>query len=161
LQTVRLNSAANKQTFALVVRGKKDVVPSTVYVDKGKTSEACRIASLGVDGPLNAFQSVAELTTISFKTCKVNIPKNPHDGTPGVASFASDSDPSCKFLANSEPLESLSIEVNGNAVGQTRFTTDFEAGSGEGSCSTQVIRGRIYSFCTCKDANNDGLPDDP
>jgi hypothetical protein len=161
MQTVRLNSAANKQTFALVVRGTKVVVPSTVNVDKGKIAEACRIASLGTDGPIDAFQSVAELTTISFKTCKVNIPKNPLDGAPGVASFAPDSDPKCQFLANSEPLENLSLEVNGHAVGLTRFTTDFEAGSGEGSCSTQVIRGRIYSFCTCTDANGDGIPDDP
>jgi len=161
MQTVRLNSASNNRTFSLVVHGNKVVVPSTVYVDKGKIAEACRIASLGTDGPIDPFQSVAELTTISFKTCKVNIPRNTHDGTPGVASFAADSDPACAFLANSEPLESLSLQVNGNAVGLTRFTTDFEAGSGEGSCSTQVIRGRIYSFCTCTDANGDGVPDDP
>jgi hypothetical protein len=161
MQTVRLNSASNKQTFALVVHGKKVAVPSTVNVDKGKIAEACRIASLGADGPIDAFQSVAQLTTIAFKTCKVNVPKNPLDGSPGIATFASDSDPKCRFLANAEPLENLSLQVNGQAVGLTRFSTDFEAGSGEGSCSTQVIRGRIYSFCTCTDANGDGIPDDP
>jgi hypothetical protein len=162
MQTVRLNSASNKQTFTLVVRGKKAVVPSTVSVNKGKILEACRIASLGTDGGgLDPFQSVAELTTIAFKTCRVNIPRSPIDGTPGIATFAEGSDPACAFVANAEPLENLSLQVNGQAVGLTRFSTDFEAGSGEGSCSTQVIRGRIYSFCTCTDANGDGLPDDP
>lgn len=163
LQTVRLNAAANKRDFALVVRGTKTVVPSTVHVKKGSVLEACRIASLGTDddGALDPFQSVAELTTIAFKGCKVSIPKNIADGEPGAAFFASGSDPDCKFVANGEPLENLSLEVNGRAVGLTRFSTDFEAGSGEGSCSTQVIRGRIYSFCTCKDTNGDGIADDP
>jgi hypothetical protein len=163
MQTVRLNSALNNQTFTLVVHGTKVVVPSTVYVKKGKTFELCRIASLGVDATpvLDPFQSVPELTTISFKECKVNIPRNPFDGTPGIASFAEGSDPACAFVANSEPLENLALQVNGQAVGLTRFATDFEAGSGEGSCSTQVIRGRVYSFCTCTDANGDGVPDDP
>jgi hypothetical protein len=161
MQTVRLNSASNNQTFTLVVRGTKVVVPSTVSVKKGKIFEACRIASLGTEGSLDPFQSVPELTTIAFKTCRVNIPRNPFDGTPGVASFAADSDPACAFVANAEPLENLSLQVNGQAVGLTRFATDFEAGSGEGSCSTQVIRGRVYSFCTCTDANMDGVPDDP
>ena len=161
LQTVRLNAAANKRDFLLTVRGAKTVVPSTVYVKKGSIFEACRIASLGAEGSISPFQSVAELTTIAFKGCKVSIPKNASDGEPGIAFFAPDSDPDCAFLANNEPLENLSLEVNGQAVGLTRFSTDFEAGSGEGSCSTQVIRGRIYSFCTCTDTNGDGIADDP
>ncbi len=162
MQTVRLNSAANNQAFQLVVHGKKAVVPSTVSVNKGKIFEACRIASLGTDGPVDPFQSVPETTTIAFKTCRVIIPRNPFDGTPGIASFAEGSDPACAFLANSEVLENLSLQVNGQAVGLTRFATDFEAGSGEGSCSTQVIRGRLYTFCTCADVNpKDGVPDDP
>jgi len=162
MQTVRLNSASNNQTFTLVVRDKQSVIPSTVSIKKGKTFEACRIASLGAAATtLDPFQSVPELTTIAFKECRVNIPRNPFDGTPGIATFAPDSDPACAFVANAEPLENLSLQVNGQAVGLTRFATDFEAGSGEGSCSTQVIRGRVYSFCTCTDANGDGVPDDP
>ena len=163
MQTVRLNSDKNQTTFSLVVRGKKLPVASTVYVKKGRTVERCRIASLGADpiAPLDPFQSVAESTTIAFKDCKVTIPRSTADGTPGIATFAEGSHPDCAFVANSEPLENLSLQVNGQAVGLTRFSTDFEAGSGEGSCSTQVIRGRVYSFCTCTDANGDGLPDDP
>lgn len=161
MQTVRLNAGADKESYTLVVRGTKVVVPSTVSVKKGRTLEACRIASLGAEGPLDEFQSVAESTTIAFKDCRVTVPRNPANGMPGVASFTEDSDPACAFVANSEPLENLSLQVNGQAVGMTRFATDFEAGSGEDSCSTQVIRGRVYSFCTCADANGDGVPDDP
>jgi hypothetical protein len=161
MQTLRLNPAADKKTFQLVVRGNQDVVPSTVYVNKGKVLEACRIASLGTEPALDEFQSVAESTTLAFKGCKVIIPKSTSDGVPGVATFAEDSDPACAFVANAEPLANLSLQVNGMPVGDTKFATDFEAGSGDDSCSTQVIRGRVYSFCTCADTNGDGLPDDP
>ena len=160
MQTVRLNSATNNRTFTLVVRGKKAIVPSTVLIKKGKLFESCRIASLGVDS-LSEFQSVPELTTIAFKSCKVIIPRNRIDGTPGIASFAPDSDPDCAFVANAEPVENLTLQVNGQAVGLTRFASDLEVGSGEGTCSTQIIRGRLYSYCTCEDKNADGLPDDP
>jgi hypothetical protein len=147
-QTARINQNQQKVgPFDLVVQGVKKPEGASIVVKKGKVIEQCRIASLGVPYDIDPHQQVATQQTYSFKGCSLTIPVDALTGIPGLATVAGNG---CKFVANNEPVESLSLTVNGSPIGNGTWASDAALSTGDDSCTSRLVSGRLYTICDCK-----------
>lgn len=158
-QAVRVNQNQQKVgPFDLIVEDTLQPVGSSIVVKKGKVAEQCRIASLG--RPFEVFDPRAQVPTsqtFDFEGCQVTIPTDVVTGEGGEATLSGDG---CVFVANGLPVGVAKLIVDGKDVG---FATHGlgALSTGSDSCTTRVISNRLYTWCTCSDANGDGVPDDP
>jgi|SoiMethySBSTD1v2_1073268.scaffolds.fasta_scaffold1152037_1 hypothetical protein len=154
-QTARINQSQQKNgPFDLVVQGVVQPMGASIVVKKGtKITEQCRIESLGVPYDIDPHQQVASEQTFTFKSCKLKIPVDPRTGIPGTATLEGST---CKFLANDEPVDALSVSVNGAPIGNGTWASDGGFSTGQNSCTNRIISGRLYSICDCKT-----IPPDP
>ena len=153
-QTARINQNQQKVgPFDLVVQGSKKAVGSSIVVKKGNKIEQCRIASLGLPYDIDPHQQVASSQTFTFKSCKLTIPVDPKTGVPGEATLEG---ASCKFVANDEDVNALSVTVNGASIGSGTWASDGGFSTGQNSCTNRIVSGRLYSICDCKT-----IPPDP
>jgi hypothetical protein len=158
-QAVRLNQNQQKVgPFDLIVHDTLKPVGASIVVKKGKVIEQCRIASLG--RPYEVFdpkEQVPVSQTYDFEGCQVTIPTNVDSGEGGTATISGSG---CVFVANGLPVGVAKLIVDGKDVG---FATHGlgAVSTGSDSCTTRVISNRLYTWCTCTDANGDGITEDP
>src|SRR5262249_20208539 len=158
-QAVRLDADDLNPTtnaYSIIVQDAKALRGKAMIVRKGTMVERCRIASLGQDDVnVNAEKTTSE--EVNVKGCTVTIPKDALTGEGGQATI---SGPGCVFVANGAPVNAGSLVIDGKDVGAFTFGDGFVS-SGASSCTTKVVSNRLYTWCTCADANHDGIPDDP
>jgi hypothetical protein len=156
-RAVRMNQNSETDSFDLVAEGEQVAVGSSIVVKKGKTTEQCRIASLGA--PNLFLDDNAQYTTsqtIDFTGCVVSIPTD-LAGEGGPATLTG---PGCAFVANGVPSGIAQLIVDGKDVGFLTQGSGYVS-SGTDSCTTRIINRRIYSWCTCEDTDGDGASNDP
>jgi hypothetical protein len=147
-QTSRINQSQQKTgPFDLVVRGALGTIDGSIVVKKGKVIEQCRIATLGRE-VFDPHEQVTLSETLEFKDCSLTIPTDPISGDGLPATVAGDG---CKLVANGLPPESLTVEINGQSIGNGTWFKDGSAFSnGNESCTTRIVSGRLYTICDCK-----------
>lgn len=155
-RAVRINKDVETGQFALVVYGSKALSSSSIAIKKGKITEKCGIASLGVDRFDENAQRPAN-TTISFKGCEVTIPTDTLTGEGGEATITGDN---CVFVVNGTSVSDAELLVNGTSVGTLTYG-EGSISSGTGSCTSKIVNRKLYTWCTCADTDGDGVPNDP
>jgi hypothetical protein len=155
-QTSRINQNQQKTgPFDLVVVGTLAPIHGSIVVKKGKVLEQCRIATLGTE----AFDPHAQVTlteTLEFKGCSLTIPTDPMTGKGLPATIAG---AGCKIVANGEPPEAMTVEINGQSIGDGTWFKDGSAFSnGDESCTNRIVGGRLYTMCDCKSLSDPKPP---
>ncbi len=157
-QTARINQNQQKVgPFDLVVTGALQPIGASIVVKKGKVAEQCRIASLGSlpDG-FDPHGQVTSSETIEFKGCKLTIPK---DKDTLEALPATVEGEGCVLVANGVPVNALSVSINGQPIGDGSWIKDGSAfSSGNESCTTRTVSGRLYTCCDCKSTTDPKPP---
>jgi hypothetical protein len=164
-QAVRINPAqGTEQTQLCVEGGEWGPTTSSIVVKKGRnTIEQCRIAALGTDFFVDPNAQGSMSQTYEFKGCSVTIPTNPVSGDGGIATISGGN---CKFLGTGVdpnpglPVAAARLNVNGVDVGAGTYGVG-ALSSNTNSCSTNVVRRKIYTFCTCAIDTATGCTQDP
>lgn len=138
---VRLNPNSQTKTFWAVVRGQKQPVQTSIVV-KGVgnncNTKAYQIVGLGLDSPPVA--PVKE--TLSHGLCSVEFTLDGIGGNVLSAKLTQGSDPGCNLRVDN--VEDLQITIGNVPLGLKFGQGYFQ--SGETSCTTRVIGGRVYSW---------------
>jgi len=138
------------------------------YHPGGPVIGSCAIPVPG-GSAFDPFQQAPTEVVAQFRSCPpVAIGIGP-DGEGTTASFMSEETP-CRFLtapsedgmsSDGQPVGSskLVIDVNGEPIElENSEFGDGELASGTGSCTTRIIRRKIYTWCTCSDDTDPSPP---
>jgi hypothetical protein len=136
--------------FTVTVSGVRSPAPKSVVVKKGNTVKSCEIVGIGDAGTAEV-APVTEIIKEPGSDCAVEFTRDRISGRVLDAQLVS-ANPDCTL--SQTPVENLSLQVNGPFGACTDATcplgfAKFGEGyvhSGEGSCTTRVIGGRVYSW---------------
>jgi hypothetical protein len=155
-RAVKVNPDAYTGEFWLVVEKSKGAVLESIVAKKGSCVKPFAIAGLGYD--VNPFAATQKTETVNFKGCAVTFVRDILTGA--VLSAALDPDQSTLPLCHStnaspccsdviiSDVDKLSLSLNVPGVGDlgTGQIGDGYISSGENSCTTRVIGGRVYTW---------------
>ncbi len=152
-QAVKINPDALVHRFWVVVKGHKRAIETAMVVKKGKCKKSFAIAGLGLEGP-NPFQTAQKTETLQFKGCAVDFRYNTLTGDVLSASVNEElgkpacapgqNDDTCCALEISD-VDKLEIILNDESLGVGQFGEGYIS-TGESSCTTRVIGGRVYTW---------------
>ena len=139
----------------IVVKGRKAAVLQSVAVKKNSCVKSFAVPGLGVD--VNPFQQTQTTETVNFKGCAVTFTKDVNSGAivnavleppplstkPACASGQNDG--TCCAFNGGEDVSHLELTLNGQPLGSGQFGDGYVS-SGDHSCTTRVIGGRVYSW---------------
>lgn len=154
---VNADGQVNKVFDLCVLGGEIGPVARSIAVKKGRTTESCAIASFGTDVFVDPNAQGSAQTTVEFKGCTVTIPENPVTGVGGEATISGGK---CKFLGTGTnpnpglPIAAAQLNINGVNVGAGSYGVG-SLSSGTDSCSTKIVKRKLYTFCTCADNSVD------
>jgi hypothetical protein len=159
-EAVKVNpNAAAAGEFWLVVEGQKAAVLQAIALKKGTCTKSLAIAGLGFD--VNPFQATQKVETVNFKGCAVDFVHdvltgavlsaelNVGESTKPVCSGAGPFAPgSCCSEVISSDVANLTLNLNVPGVGDLGIGQfgDGYISSGQNSCTTRVIGGRVYTW---------------
>jgi len=146
-KAVKINPYGQTVAFWVVVDGRKAAVETSVAAKKGSCIKSFAKPGLGLEGP-NAFLTTQKTETLVFKGCAVTFELNATTGeVVNAFNDPSQSDPTvtCSDLIVST-VDKLNLTLDG--VGNLGFgqVGDGFISSGEDSCTTRVIGGRVYTW---------------
>lgn len=154
-QAVRFKKyGSHIDSITVVVRGVKVATPTSVVVKFGGLTEACRIAGLGADPAIPAVAPSQMFEVVEGDECTLKLLKNPFTGIVTSAEIIPEmSEPDCNFLNQSSeqmssqglPIETIELMTDGQSLGNLRYAEGTTV-SGENSCTTLFIGGRLYSW---------------
>lgn len=155
-QAAKFNPTSSVQKFTIGLAGVRNPSPTTVGVKKGSRVALCTIQGIGLDNVASPFQTTAKIETKVFKGCAVTFQLDPATGA--VLSAQLDLNASTKPLCQggeqpgtccsdvlSNDISALQLTLNGTSLGTPKFGNGYIS-SGENSCTSYVIGGRIYSW---------------
>ncbi len=155
-QAAKFNPNASVQKFSIGVAGVRNPSPTTVATKKGYNVSLCRILGMGLENVTSPFQTTQKVDTKVFKGCAVSFVLDPTTGQ--VVSAALDLDASSKPLCKggeqpgtccsdllTNDISALEISLGGTSLGTPKFGNGYIS-SGENSCTSYVIGGRVYSW---------------
>jgi len=141
-QCVKVNPQGATRSFWVVVAGKKKPVPTTIAVKKGSCFKSYATTGLGTD--TNVFQAVVPKEVVAFKQCKVEFTKDPLSGEVVSAALTEDSPETCQIYETTVDQLTVTVPGAGN-VGVPKFGDGYVS-SGENSCMTRIVGGRVYTW---------------
>lgn len=156
-QTVTLGcNAVNATTdFWIVVQGRKAAVLQSIAVKRNSCVKSFAIAGLGYD--VNPFQQTQKTETVNFKGCAVtftydvisgaviNAVQEPPPLSTKPACVGTQNDGTCCAFNGGEDVSLLELTLNGHSLGTGQFGQGYVS-SGQNSCTTRVIGGRVYTW---------------
>jgi hypothetical protein len=149
-EATKINPTGSTVNFTVTVSGVRAAAPKSVVVKKGNTVRSCEIVGIG-DGGAAEVAPVTEIIKEPGSDCAVEFTRDRISGKVLDAQLVS-SNPDCTL--SQTPVENLSLQVTGPfgactdatcALGFAKFGEGY-VHSGEGSCTTRVIGGRVYSW---------------
>jgi hypothetical protein len=158
---VRINPNASTWSFWVVVPGRKQSVPTSIAVKTGACTKAYLVPGLGFD--TNAFALAQKKETINFKGCAYDFAYDSLTNDVVSTDFNEDqstkplcglSDPpgSCCSQLISTTIDKLKLMLDADVcevppcdLGLPKFGDGYVS-SGEDSCTTRVIGGKLYSW---------------
>jgi len=151
-------------SFKITLAGLRVPTRTTVALNSNPPSKVCEILGIGLEGGPNTFQATQNTEVINFKGCKVAFTHDPVTMAIMSAQFTADSPPNCTgpFMSGTtilpQPVADLEFKESGpsgRSYGKGRFADGFSFSSGQGSCTTYVIGGVVYTWgtepCPCED----------
>ena len=139
----------------IVVQGRKAAVLQSVAVKRNSCIKSFAVAGLGVD--VNPFQQTQKNETVNFKGCAVTFTYDVNTGLvlnavlepPPLSTkpvcAAGQNDGSCCAFNGGEDVSHLELTLNGQPLGTSQFGQGYVS-SGQNSCTTRVIGGRVYTW---------------
>jgi hypothetical protein len=152
---VRVNPNASTSSFWVIVAGRKAAIQTSIAVKSGNCVKAYAVPGLGLD--TNPFQAVQKKETVNFKGCSVDFVYDAVTGAVVSASLApppastkppcplGQNDGTCCAFNGGDDVSGLRLILNDRDLGAGQFGDGYIS-SGENSCTTRVIGGRVYTW---------------
>lgn len=161
-QAAKFNPNSSVQKFTIGVAGIRNPSPTTVATKKGYNVSMCRILGMGLENVTSPFQTTRKFDTKIFKGCAVRFeldPNSPNPEAPTVLSaeldLSASTKPSCSVSDNGpgtccsellvNDISALNLSIGQTSLGTPKFGSGYIS-SGENSCTSYVIGGRVYSW---------------
>lgn len=141
-------TVGTEKRFWVVVEGLKEPIDTTVAGKKSGKVQCSKVAGLGLDSP-----SAPVTESLKHGDCSVEFTLNSLTGTVISARLTQESiDLGCSSpslgldgLINPADVADLQINLGGLNLGNANFGDGY-LNSGENSCTTRVVGGRVYTF---------------
>jgi hypothetical protein len=151
-EAVKVNPSASTLSFTITVSGIRGPAAKSVVVKKGNTVKSCEIVGIGEQDTTEVAPVTEIIREPGLNPCSVEFTRDRITGKVLHAQVTEDSAGNCTL--SQTPVENLSLQVAGPfgdctaatcSLGFAKFGEGY-VHSGEGSCTTRVIGGRVYSW---------------
>ena len=155
-EAAKINPNGNVVNFSVTVSGTRSPAPKSVVVKKGSKINSCEIVGIGDPAVVPEVAPVTEIIKEPGSNCAAEFTLDRITGAVLHVKLTDESDLfNCKL--NQTPVENLSLQVTGPfgdktctstspcPLGNAKFGTGY-VHSGDGSCTTRIIGGRVYSW---------------
>ncbi len=154
-RALKVNPNALTGVFWLVVQKQKAGILQSIVAKKGSCSKSFAVPGLGYD--VNPFVAAQKVETVNFKGCAVTFRYDVMSGAvlsatleaPPVstkpACGVGQNDNTCCAFNGGDDVSNLELTLNGQSLGAGVFGDGYVS-SGQNSCTTRVIGGRVYSW---------------
>lgn len=151
-KAVSVNRLLLPGRFWVVVDGQKSPIETSIVLKKGWCSQSFAVQGLGLEGP-NPFRLARRTETVNFKGCEVLFEIDPETDEVVSARLTPESlkagceSPSQTSDGVIEPMsaDAAELSVNGQSYGFGKWGDGYFS-TGENSCTTRIIGGRLYSW---------------
>jgi len=138
--------------FSITLAGLREPAATSVAIDP---DHACRILGIGLEAGPNTNQTTQRTETINFKGCMVEFTRDAATGEVVRARLLPNKDLQCTGpslteggIINPRPVGELQLTLpDGTSLGNGTFGDGYIS-SGNSSCTTRVIGGRVYTWGT-------------
>ena len=138
--------------FKITLDGQRRPSPTSVAI-RSEGFEACEILGIGLENSPNPEQTTQTTETVDFKGCVVEFTRDAATGEVVRARLTPDSPARCEspFLGkggilNPQPVTELEIRLkDGPSLGKGKYGDGYIS-TGEESCTTRVVGGRVYTW---------------
>ena len=140
--------------FKIVVAGERRPGPSSVAVNLGDgVFFPCEILGIGIENTRNPEQVTQTTETVDFKGCVVEFTRDATTSEVVRAQLTEDSPEGCESpfldqgrILRPQPVADLEIKLkDGRTLGRGKFGDGYIS-TGEESCTTRVIGGKVYTW---------------
>jgi len=158
-QAAKFNPNSSAKTFAIGLAGERKPGPTTVATRKGLLRLGqCTILGIGLEGVASPDQTTQTTENINFKGCVVQFTRDPATGEVVKAQLLTDfgdSGIACESptlnigdkTIDPKPVGEIEVFVAGKDLGPGKFGDGFVS-TGNDSCTTRVIGGKVYTWGT-------------
>jgi hypothetical protein len=156
-QAAKFNPNSNAKTFTIGLAGERKPGPTTVATRKGLLKLGqCTILGIGLDGVASPDQTTQSAETINFKGCLVRFTRDPATNDVVRAQLLTptgDSGKECQSptlngaIIDPRPVGDIEVFLGDSTLGPGKFGDGYIS-TGDESCTTRVIGGKVYTWGT-------------